>query len=176
MVPAINEGWSLQRSKYTTDEDEYQAFRRYYTKNLRNMYTDSYKRHITKHAEEEAWDKLSVMEAKVEELEVQQEYLTAIQTISETPTTISVPSGDLNEASSIETITNAVIAALVKSGNICNNATTTPGATNSSNNNKLTWRKVQYYCYTHGANVSHTSKDCKTPLDDHTSSTKYHSV
>ena len=137
-VRGINEGWSLQRSKYTAIEDEYQAFKLFYTKNLRTICTDSYKRHLAKHTEEEAWDKLSAMEAKVEALEAHQEYLTAMQTITDTPTTISVPSGDLTETSSIETITNAVIAALVKSGSICNNATTTPDATNSSTNYKPT--------------------------------------
>ena len=90
---------------------------------------------MAKHTEEEAWDKLSAMEAKVDKLGAQQEYLSAMQTITETPTTISVPSGDLTENSSIDTITNAVIAALVKSGSICNNATTTQDMTNSTANN-----------------------------------------
>ena len=123
---------------------------------------------MAKHTEEEAWDKLAAMEAKVEDLEAQQEYFTAMQTITDAPTTISVPSADLTTTSSIETITNAVIAALVKSGNIGNqnnNASTAP-ITNTSAH-KPTWRKVQYYCYTHGANVSHHSKECKTPLGDH---------
>ena len=88
------------------------------------MYSDSYKRYMANHTEEEAWDKLLEMEAKVGEVEAQQEYLTAMQTITEIPTTISVPSGDLTENSSVETITNAAIAALVQSGAICNNANT----------------------------------------------------
>ena len=70
-IRAINEEWSLQRANYTTMEDEYQAFKLFYTKNLRTMYSDSYKRHMAKHTEEEAWDKLSAMEAKVGELEAQ---------------------------------------------------------------------------------------------------------
>ena len=41
---------------YTEIEDEYQAFKLYYTKKLRTMYTDSYKKHMAKHAEEGAWD------------------------------------------------------------------------------------------------------------------------
>ena len=163
-IRAINEEWGLNRSKYATMDGEYQAFKTFYTKNLRTMYSDSYKRYMANHTEEEAWDKVSAMEAKVGELEAQQEYLTAMQTITETPTTISVPSGDLTENSSVETITNAVIAALVKSGAICNNATSQE---TNRNRNKPNWRKIQYYCYTHGANVSHTSKDCKTPLGDH---------
>ena len=99
---------------------------------------------MAKHAEEGAWDKLSAIEAKVEDLEAQQEYLTAMQSITEAPTTISIPSGDLTETSSIETITNAVIAALVKSGNICNNVSSPVSNTNNpSNGYKPTWRKVQ---------------------------------
>ena len=145
-------------------ESEYQAFKEFYTKNLQTMYSDSYKRYLANHTEEETWDKLSAMEAKVGELEAQQEYLTAMQTITETPTTISVPSGELTKHSSVETITNAVIAALVKSGAICNNANAQDA--NQRNRGKQNWRKVQYYCYTHGANVSHASKDCKSPLGD----------
>ena len=143
-------------------ETEYQAFKEFYT--LRTMYSDSYKRQLANYTEEEAWDKLSAMEAKVDELEAQHEYLTAMQTVTETPTTISVPSGDLTENSSVETIINAVIASLVKSGAICNNPNT---QASNKNRGKQNWRKIQYYCYTHGANVSHASKDCKTPLGDH---------
>jgi len=85
---------------------------------------------MAKHAEEGAWDKLSAIEAKVEDLEAQQEYLTAMQSITEAPTTISIPS--------------AVIAALVKSGNICNNVSSPVSNTNNpSNGYKPTWRKVQ---------------------------------
>ena len=139
----------------------YPQFRRFRSL-CTNEYTDTYKKHVAQQAEDGAWDKLS---ARIEDLEAQQEYLTALQSVTDTPTTISVPSGDLTETSSIETITNAVIAALVKSGNICNSVTNN----NSTKSSKPTWRKVQYYCYTHGANVSHASKDCKTPLGDHTS-------
>ena len=148
-IRAINEEWNLKRAKYNEIEAEYQAFKEYYTKQLKTLYTDTYKKHVAQQAEDGAWDKLS---ARIEDLEAQQEYLTALQSVTDTPTTISVPSGDLTETSSIETITNAVIAALVKSGNICNSVTNN----NSTKSSKPTWRKVQYYCYTHGANVSHT--------------------
>ena len=152
--------WNLKRAKYTEIDAEYRAFKEYYTKQLKTMYTDTHKKHVAQQAEDTAWDRLS---ARIEDLEAQQEFLTAVQSVSDTPTTISVPSGDLTETSSIETITNAVIAALVKSGNICNSV----NSNNPPKSNRPTWRKVQYYCYTHGANVSHASKDCKTPLGDH---------
>ena len=84
-IRAINEEWNLERSKYSDVEDEYQAFKLYYTKQLKTMYTDSYKKHMAKHAEEGAWDKLSAIKAKVEDLEAQQGYLTAMQSISESP-------------------------------------------------------------------------------------------
>ena len=70
-IRAINEEWSLQRPTYKSMDSEYQAFKEFYTKNLRTMYSDSYKRQMANHAEEEAWDKLSAMEAKVDELEAQ---------------------------------------------------------------------------------------------------------
>ena len=95
-----------------------------------------------------------------------------MQTITDTPTTISVPSGELTENSSIETITNAVNAALVKSGSICyqaNHNSGNAGAGTGPGTANATWRKVLYYCYTHGANVSHSSKDYKNSLGDHTS-------
>eukprot|EP00534_Pseudo-nitzschia_fraudulenta_P015286 CAMPEP_0201234632 /NCGR_PEP_ID=MMETSP0852-20130820/6360_1 /ASSEMBLY_ACC=CAM_ASM_000632 /TAXON_ID=183588 /ORGANISM="Pseudo-nitzschia fraudulenta, Strain WWA7" /LENGTH=116 /DNA_ID=CAMNT_0047527971 /DNA_START=140 /DNA_END=490 /DNA_ORIENTATION=- len=96
-IRAINEAWSLERSKanHPAIEDEYQAFKLVYTKKLRTMYTDSHKQHMAKRTEVEALEKLSAMEAKVGELEAQQEYLTAMQIITDTPTTISVPTGDL---------------------------------------------------------------------------------
>ena len=74
-IQAINEEWNLERSKYSDVEEEYPAFKLYYTKQLKTMYTDSYKKHMAKHAEEGAWDKLS---ARVEDLEAKQEYLTAM--------------------------------------------------------------------------------------------------
>jgi hypothetical protein len=125
-IRAINEEWNLERLKYTDTDDEYQGFKSYYTKQLKTMYTDTYKKHIAQQAEDGVWDKLS---ARVEDLEAQQEFLTAMQSISDAPATMSVPSGDLTETSSIETITNAVIAALVKSGNICNSVNSPPNPT-----------------------------------------------
>mmetsp|Transcript_2896 Transcript_2896/g.6427 ORF Transcript_2896/g.6427 Transcript_2896/m.6427 type:complete len:104 (-) Transcript_2896:135-446(-) len=69
------------------------------------MYSESYKKHLAKHTEEETWDKLSEMEHKVLELEERHKYLTAMQTEAATenttPTTISVPNAQLTEASSI---------------------------------------------------------------------------
>ena len=39
-----NEEWSLARAAYTTIADEYQAFKIFYTKKLRTMYSDSHKK------------------------------------------------------------------------------------------------------------------------------------
>ena len=64
-IRMINEEWNLLKDKYTDTAEEYQAFKQYYTKTLRKMYTDSRRRHMAKHTEEEAWDKLAAMEAKV---------------------------------------------------------------------------------------------------------------
>ena len=43
--------------------------------------------------------------------------------------------------------------------------------TSGPNTSNAIWRKVQYYCYTHGANFSHSSKDYKNPLGEHKSKT-----
>ena len=123
---------------------------------------------MAKHNKEETWNKISAVEEMVAELGDRQEYLTAMQTVADTPTTISVPSGDLTDNTSIESVANALLAALLKSGDICNQANQTGGPSGGSTA-KSTWRKVQYYCYTHGADVSHSSKDCKNPLGEHTS-------
>ena len=101
----------------------------------------------------------------VTELSDRQEYLTVMQTITDTPTSISVPSGDLTGNSSIELVANALLAAIVNSGAVCNQANQTSGSSKASTGN-ATWRKVQYYCYIYGANVSHSSKDCKHPLEN----------
>ena len=49
-------------------DDEYQAFKCFYTKKIRTMYTDSYKKHMAKHTEEKRWDKISAVEEMVAEL------------------------------------------------------------------------------------------------------------
>ena len=71
------------------------------------------------------------------ELGERQEYLTAMQTITDSPTTISVPSGELINNSSIESVANALIAALVKSGTICTQANQASGPS-ETNNSKAT--------------------------------------
>ena len=81
----------------------------------------------------------------------------------DTPTIISVPSNQPTETSSLETITSALVAALTQAGVGC------PPTTSPNTAKKRKWRKIQYYCYTHGANASHASKNCKTPLGEHTS-------
>ena len=91
-----------------------------------------------------------------------------MQTITDTPKTINVPSGNLADNFSIKSVANALLAALLKSGAICDQANQTSGPSGASTG-KTTWRKVQYYCYTHGANVSNSSEDCKNPLGEHTS-------
>ena len=73
------------------------------------------------------------------------------------------PSNQTTETSSLETITSALVAALTQAGVGC------PPTTAPNSTKKRKWRKIQYYCYTHGANASHASKDCKTPLGEHTS-------
>ena len=132
------------------------------------MHSDSYMKHVAKHTEEETWDKISAVVGMVAELGKRQEYLTAMQTITDTPTTINVPSGALTDNSSIESVTNALLTALLKLGAICNQANQASGPSGTSTA-KPTWKKVQYYCYTHGANASHSYKDCKKALGDHTS-------
>ena len=128
------------------------------------MYADTYKTTNTGHSAEEAtWDKFTELDHRMDQLENMKEYVTALQSemASDTPTTISITSNQPTEASSLETITSALVAALTQAGVGCPTATTAP--------KKRKWRNIQYYCYTHGANASHASKDCKTPLGEHTS-------
>ena len=162
----MDEAWNLERATYTTMEEEYQAFKTFYTKCLRTMYADSHKKHMAQHTEEETWDKITAVEEMVAELEERQEHLSAMQTVTDTPTIISIRSADITTNSSIELVTHAVLAALIKSGAICNQDSGEPSGGSTT---KPTWRKVQCYCYTHGANASHSAKDCKNPLGEHTS-------
>ena len=74
-IRALNEEWNLERAKYDDVEAEYQAFKVYYTKHLKTLYTDTHKKHVAQQAEDGAWDKLS---ARLEDLEAQQEFLTAM--------------------------------------------------------------------------------------------------
>ena len=61
-----------------------------------------------------------------------------------------------------------MIEALVKSGTICRQATqATNTSTTGRPSKKKNWKQIQYYCYTHGANTSHFSKDYKNPLGDY---------
>ena len=67
-IREIDEAWALVRTDYTTVADKYQAFKFFYTKRLRTMYSDSHKKHMAKHTEEETWDKISAVEDMVAEL------------------------------------------------------------------------------------------------------------
>ena len=42
----VNEEWNQERVKYTEINAEYQAFKVYYTKHLKIMYTDTHKKHV----------------------------------------------------------------------------------------------------------------------------------
>ena len=86
------------------------------TKRLRTLHADTYKPNNTGHSAEEQW-KFSELDNRVDQLE----YLTAMQSevASDTPTTISVPSNQPTEASSLETITSALVAALTQAGVGC---------------------------------------------------------
>ena len=44
----VDEAWALDWTAYTNMDDEYQAFKIFYTKKLWTIYTDSYKKHIAK--------------------------------------------------------------------------------------------------------------------------------
>ena len=98
----------------------------------------------------------------MEHLEDMKEYLTAAQSVapSNTPTTISMPSNQPTGASSLVSLTSALVAALAQAE---------VGDASTQTTKKRKWRKIQHYCYTHGANASHASKDCKAPLGDHLS-------
>ena len=156
----LHEEWDNRISKLPDPLRRYQEFKAFYTKRLRTLYADTYKANNTGHRAEEMW-KFSELDNRMDQLE----YLTALQSevASDTPTTISVPSNQPTETSSLETITSALVAALTQAGVGC-----PPAGNNSNPQKKRKWRKIQYYCYTHGANASHASKDCKTPLGEHT--------
>ena len=156
----LHEEWDKLHRGGHDQTKMYQEFKSFYTRRLRTLYADTYKAGNTGHSAEEMW-KFSELDNRVDQLE----YLTAMQSevASDTPTTISVPSSQPTETSSLETITSALVAALTQAGVGC--APTAKPTTTK----KRKWRKIQYYCYTHGANASHTSKDCKTPLGEHTS-------
>mmetsp|Transcript_6271 Transcript_6271/g.14814 ORF Transcript_6271/g.14814 Transcript_6271/m.14814 type:complete len:443 (+) Transcript_6271:91-1419(+) len=154
----LHEEWGKTLGTYVDTTKEYQEFKLFYTKRLRTMYADTYKLKGTGHSVEEQW-KYSDLDNRIDQLE----YLTAMQSevASDTLTTISVPSNQPTETSSLETITSALVTALTQAGVGC------PPSTAPSTAKKRKWRKIQYYCFTHGANASHASKDCKTPLGDH---------
>ena len=129
------------------------------------MYADTYKpTNVGHNAEEATWDKLSELDQRMEHLEDMKEYLTVAQSVapSDTPTTISVPGNQPTEASSLASLTSALVAALAQAG---------VGSASTQNGKQRKWKKIQHYCYIHGANASHASKDCKTPLGDHLSKT-----
>eukprot|EP00534_Pseudo-nitzschia_fraudulenta_P000699 CAMPEP_0201119366 /NCGR_PEP_ID=MMETSP0850-20130426/3516_1 /ASSEMBLY_ACC=CAM_ASM_000622 /TAXON_ID=183588 /ORGANISM="Pseudo-nitzschia fraudulenta, Strain WWA7" /LENGTH=297 /DNA_ID=CAMNT_0047385045 /DNA_START=565 /DNA_END=1458 /DNA_ORIENTATION=+ len=156
----LREEWSKLIGTFMDTAKEYQEFKLFYTKRLQTLYADTYKPSNTGRRAEELW-KFSKLDDRVNQLE----HLTAMQSevASDTPTTISVPSNQPTETSSLETITSALVAALTQAGVGC--PPTAPGNTPK----KRKWRKIQYYCYTHGANASHASKDCKTSLGEHSS-------
>mmetsp|Transcript_22142 Transcript_22142/g.46597 ORF Transcript_22142/g.46597 Transcript_22142/m.46597 type:complete len:242 (+) Transcript_22142:768-1493(+) len=172
-IRAINKDWNTLKNSFETIENMYHGFKDFYTKKLRTLYTDSYLQAQAKYIKEATWK--SKVDLQMQDLEQDHnEYIAAMHSetgsVYPTPTSISVPSGQLTKASSIETITNAIIAALLKSGNICqqaNLATNNNAQDSGPTTKKKRWRQIKYYCYTHGANTSHASAKCKNPLGEH---------
>ena len=118
-IRAINKDWNTLKSSFETIENKYHGFKALYTKKLHTLYTDSHLQAQAKHIKEATWK--SEVDLRMQDLEQDRnDYITAMHTDTRskypTPTSISVPSGQLTEALSIETITNAIIAALLKSG------------------------------------------------------------
>ena len=148
-IIAINKDWNALKSSFKTIETKYHGFNAFYTKKLGTLYTDSHLQEQAKHIEDATWK--SEVNLQMQDLEQDcNDYLAAMHTYTgskyPTLTSISVPSGQLNEASSIETITNAVIAALLKSGSICpqaNLATNSATPDNGATTKKKRWRQIK---------------------------------
>ena len=134
-IRELNEEWGKMIGTFPSNHKEYQQFKLFYTKRLQTVYADTYKPTNTRlSAEEATWDKFTELDHRMDQLEDMREYVTAMQSelASDTPTTISVPSNQPTEASSLETITSALVAALTQAGVSCPTATNAPKKRKSS--------------------------------------------
>ena len=98
----LDEEWGKLIGTFSDTAKEYQEFKLFYTKRLRTLYADTYKPTNTGHSAEELW-KFSELDNRVDQLE----YLQS-EVASDTQTTISVPSNQPTETSSLEIITSTI--------------------------------------------------------------------
>ena len=173
----IEERWKLLRPSYPEPELRYEEFKRFYTKELKVLYSDLGKQGKAFHANDDMMERVQAMEYDMQTLAAEYNDLeTAFHTAREhdygaPPDTLDIP----NAASTIgTTLSDPLYKALMTRLDAIEAKTT-------NHTQRTRWprtesRQFKYYCYSHGINFSHSSKDCRNKLreghDQHPGATR----
>ena len=170
----IEERWKLIEPSYPEPELRYAEFKRYYTKELKVLYTDLSKNGRAFHAED-IMDRFQAMESDMRTLAADQTDLeTAFHTAQEDKTYysergLSAPMTSFDVPNAASTTGTSLSDPLFKALMTRLDAieAQTANQNDGSRNRPRKERQFKYYCYTHGVNLTHASKDCRNKRADH---------
>jgi hypothetical protein len=172
----IEERWKLMLPKYSDPETRYAEFKTYYTKELKILFTDLGKQGRAFHANEDMMERVQAMEFDMRTLAAEQSDLeSAFHTAQDDmtmvpPTTLEVPFA----ASTVgTTLSDPLYKALMTRLDAIEAQTANQNS--GTRRRPKAPRQFKYYCYSHGVNLTHGSKDCRNKHaghDDHPEATR----
>jgi hypothetical protein len=175
----IEERWKMVRPDYPEPETRYDAFKRFYTKELKVLYTDLGKQGKALHTNE-MLERVQTMEYDMRTLaadynDLESAFHTAVEDKSIYRHEPAAPVQTLTLPSTTGTVGTTLSDPLYKA--LMTRLDAIERATSQTNNrNPVTeGRQYKYYCYSHGINLSHASKDCRNKRnghDDHPGATR----
>jgi hypothetical protein len=171
----IDERWKLLQPSFPEPELRYEEFKRYYTKDLKVLYTDLSKQGRAFHAEDDMHERFQAMEYDMRTLAADHEDLeTAFHSarinddhsergFTALPSTLDIPQA----ASTVgTTMSDPIYKALMTRLDAIEKQTTQMNGQRTTPRKRPT-RQYKYYCYTHGINQSHNGSACKNPSAKH---------
>ena len=173
----VEERWKMIRPGYPEQETRYAEFKRFYTKELKVLYSDMGKGGRALYTDD-VMERFQAMEYDLRSLAAEQSDLeSAFHTAQDNRSTYQLPVTTLevpNAASTTGTsISDPLYKALMTRLDKIEALSTNQNQQQSTNTNQQTRRHMResrqykYYCYSHGVNLSHSSKDCRKKRNDH---------
>ena len=172
----IEERWKLVQTSYPEPELRYKEFKRFYTKELKILYTDLGNQGRAYHANEDMMERVQAMEYDMQTLAAEQADLeTAFHTAQDDRTIGTAPPSTLEVPNAASTVGTTLSDPLYKALMTRLDAIEAQTATQNTGRRPKAPRQFKYYCYSHGINLTHSSKDCRNKRaghDDHPGATQ----
>ena len=176
----IEERWKMILPSFPEPERRYGEFKRFYTKELKVLYTDLVKRGTALHTDE-MMDRVQAMEYDMQTLaadhnDLETTFHTAYdEKSSNREGTAPMQSVQVPAAASTvgTTLSDPLYRALMTRLDAIESQTAKPSNTQGTNQDRARrrpmteTRQYKYYCYSHGINLSHASKDCRRKREGH---------